>query len=142
MVYDELLQTNPRRSIQEAKSAIWSLNALLQSETENFDPVPLLKEKILPISFPNGTKDLVSFDVEFSIGDREYLIAQFTGKIKIFDYNLLEVRQLKTFLAWARLSSRNLSESVKAITSVHDGKVKTVSSAGRDLKCKAHALLR
>ncbi len=142
MVYDELLQTTSRTPIVEVKSAIWSLNALLQSEPATVDPTPLLKKKILPVASPAGTKLLVNAKIDFSIGDREYLIEQFRGRIKMLHYDLAEVRQLSTFLKWAKLSNRYLSESVKEITSVGGGDVRAVSSETRDLKRKAHALLR
>lgn len=142
MVYDELLQTRSSSSIVEVKGAIWSLNALLQSEPGTVDPEPLLKKKIFPISNPTGTKVLVNVRVHFSIGDREYLTAQFRGRIKMLDYDLAEVRQLKTFIEWTGLSNRYLSESVKEMTSVSNGDARAVSSATRDLKRKAHALLR
>jgi hypothetical protein len=142
MVYDELLQTRSQTSIVEVKSAIWSLNALLQSEPVAVNPEPLLRKKIFPVSNPTGTKIRVNVDVDFSIGDREYLTAQFKDRIKMLDYDLAEVRQLKTFLEWTKLSNRYLSESVKEITSVNNGDVWAVSSPTRDLKRKAHALLR
>lgn len=142
MVYDELLQTSPQRSIVEVKSAIWSLNALLQSEAGTVDPGPLMRKNIFPVSFPDGTKALVNVDTDFSIGDREYLTAQFIDRIKMLDYDLGEVRQLKRFLTWTKLSNRGLSESVKEITSVGNGNTRTVSSTTRDLAGKAHALLR
>ncbi|KAK3941989.1 hypothetical protein QBC46DRAFT_257257 [Diplogelasinospora grovesii] len=142
IVYDELLQTSPQTTVDEMKSAIWSLNALLQTEPDRVGPEPLLKACVFPVEYPNGVKALRTADTEFAIVDREYLATRFKGRIKLLDYSLEDVRRLKPFFEWANLTHRYLSVSVKNITSVLDGTRRPVLVPNRDLKRKAHALLR
>lgn len=142
MVYDELLQTSPQKTLEEMKGTIWSFNALLQTEPENVDPGPLLKACIFPVEYPNGTRVLSSADTQFAIIDREYLAARFRGRIKVLDYSLAETRSLSPFFEWTNLAPRYLSNSVKEITSVSDRNKGPISVPNRDLKRKAHALLR
>lgn len=142
MVYDELQQTDSDTSIVDVKSALWSLNALLQSELRTPDPEPLMKKPIFPISMPDGSTTLVNADSDFSIGDREYLTALSKGRAKLLDYELAEIRQPCTFLEWAKLSSRYLSKTVKEMTSVNGENMRAMNSTMRDLKFKTYAILR
>ncbi|KAF2170402.1 hypothetical protein M409DRAFT_35953 [Zasmidium cellare ATCC 36951] len=143
MVYDELLQTDSTTTVAEVKSAVWSLNALLQAERNSpLDVHALVKKKIFPISSPDGTTSLVSIDEAFSIGDREHLTTHFKHRIKMLDYDLFEIRQLATFLEWAGITSRCLSRSVKEMTSANDDKAQAMSVMALDLRYKAHAILR
>lgn len=142
MVYDELLHTSRQMTINEVKSTIWSFNALLQTEQDRLDPRPLLEARVFPVKFPDGTKALTSTGTAFAIADRDYLDSLFKDRIRVLDYSLPEVRLLKPFFEWAGLTSRFLSACVKEITSVADGRRRPISLPNRDLKPKAHALLR
>ncbi|KAK5994782.1 hypothetical protein PT974_03165 [Cladobotryum mycophilum] len=142
MVYDELLQIGSQRTVEEVKDIIRSFNALLQTEADKVDPAPLLKACVFLVDYPNGTVILRSADTEFAIADRNYLTDYFKDKIKLLDYDLEEVRQLKPFFEWANLTHRYLSVVVKEITSISDGVRRPISVSDRDLKRKAHALLR
>ena len=65
----------------------------------------------------DGEIKLVSAtESEFVIIDREFLMAQFEGKIKLLDCTLSEVRQLRPFFEWANLEQRYLSRTVNKIT--------------------------
>jgi hypothetical protein len=142
MVYDELCNVSPQRSVDEIKNIIWSLNALLQTESDRLDPEPLRKAHIFPVRHPDGSVILLSADTEFAIVDRDHLAARFRDRIKLLDYTLEEVRRLKPFLQWANLEQRYLSASVKEITSFQGGPTRPISMPNRNLNRKAHALLR
>lgn len=149
IVYDDLIQTHPQqpRTVEDIKKTIWSFNSLLQTEPDmrrQLDPEPLLEASVFPVRYPGGGKRLVSAkDSEFAIVDREYLAGRFEGRIKFLDYDLGEVRRLQPFLEWCNLGYRYLSRSVKEITSVSTGQTgRNISSTNRDIKRKAHALLR
>jgi hypothetical protein len=142
MVYDELLETSSESTIDETKSKIWSLNALLQTEGDYPDPDLLLERSVFPIVYPNGTKGLTSATTEFAIPDREHLASQFRGRIKMLDFTLEEVRRLKGFFEWTNLTHRYLSASIKELTSFSGEATQLISAPHRDLKRKAHAILR
>ncbi|KZF20943.1 hypothetical protein L228DRAFT_223072 [Xylona heveae TC161] len=142
MVYDELLQTSPQKTLDEIKNTIWSFNALLQTESSHVNPEALLKASVFPIEYQNGAKTLTSASTEFAIADREYLATRFRGRIKLLDYNLADVRRLQPFFEWANLTYRYLSAAIREITSVSEGVKRPISVVNRNLKRKAHALLR
>ncbi|GAB1207249.1 hypothetical protein APSETT445_005962 [Aspergillus pseudonomiae] len=142
MVYDELLETGSESTIDETKSKIWSLNALLQTEGYYANPDPLLERVVFPVIYPDGTKGLTSAATEFAIPDREHLASQFRGRIKMLDYSLEEVRRLKSFFEWTNLTHRYLSASVKELTSFSGDTAQLISTPRRDLRRKAHAILR
>lgn len=142
MVYDELVQQNPSRTTEQVKGNIWSLNELLQTEPTPLDPAPLLEAGILPIRYANGTVTLSSAKTEFAIADREYLHQRFRGLIKLLDYSMEDVRQLKPFFEWTKLTQRYLSSSARETTSFERGKIRPVTTPNRDLKKKAYALMR
>lgn len=142
MVYDELVQPNPWKTIDDMKGTIWSFNELLQTESALFDPAPLLEARIFPIRYPNGTVTLSSAKNEFAIADREYLDLRFRDLIKLLDYSMEDVRQLKPFFECADLTRRYLSAAVREATFVEQGKTRPIKAPNRDLKKKAYALLR
>jgi hypothetical protein len=142
MVFDELTQPAPRKTTDEVKSTIWSFNELLQTEPTFLDPTPLLKACVFPIRYANGTVTLSSATTEFAIADREYLDLRFRGLIKLLDYSMEDVRHLKPFFEWANLTHRYLSIAVRETTFVEHGKTRPITAPNRDLKRKAHALLR
>ncbi|GFG16303.1 hypothetical protein IFM61392_09435 [Aspergillus lentulus] len=142
MVYDELLETSSESTINETKSKIWSLNALLQTEGDYVDPGLLSQRSVFPVVYPDGTKRLASATTEFVIPDREHLASQFRGRIKMLDFSLEEVRRLKGFFEWANLTHRYLSASIKELTSFSGEATQLISAPHRDLKRKAHAILR
>ncbi|PIG82100.1 hypothetical protein AARAC_000013 [Aspergillus arachidicola] len=142
MVYDELLETSSESTIDETKSKIWSLNALLQTEGDYHDPDLLLERSVFPVVYPDGTKGLTSAATEFAIPDREHLASQFRGRIKMLDFSLEEVRRLKGFFEWTNLTHRYLSGSIKELTSFSGETTQLISAPHRDLKRKAHAILR
>ncbi|KAJ9143512.1 ATPase-like, ATP-binding domain [Pleurostoma richardsiae] len=142
ILYDKLLRTTTQTSMVEVKSTIRSLNELLRTEACHVNPDALLKAIVFPVKYPDNKKYLRSTDTEFAIVDREYLVKQLQGRIKLLDYSLEEVRCLKPFFEWTGLTSRYLSSSVERISSLLDGTRRPISMPRRDLKRKAHGLLR
>jgi hypothetical protein len=142
MLHNELLQAKPHNTVAELKIMIWSFNALLQTDKTSLDPELLLKAKVFPVRHPNGDTALSSARTDFAIGDREYLVARFEGKIKILDYTVEEVRHLKPFLEWTKLTTRLLSVTVQESSTVSPGVQQSIGAPKRDLKRKAYALLR
>ncbi|KAH7320590.1 hypothetical protein B0I35DRAFT_459384 [Stachybotrys elegans] len=141
MVYDELLEGS-RKSIEEIKSALRSFSSLLRSDPTHLDRAPLLKASVFPIKYPDGSTKLQSADTSFAIVDRQDLGSKFASKIKLLDFSLEEVRYLKPFFKWLNMEGRCLSNCVRQITSVWGGNQRPITVPQRDLKRKAHALLR
>jgi hypothetical protein len=145
MVYDELLHTSPHSSIRDVKQALSSLNALLRTEQERPPPETLLDVSIFPVRLADGTAVLRSAArTEFAIIDREHLAEKFRGRIAMLDFSLEEVRRLQYFFDWMNLQHRYLSAAVKQFTSIspRDGCTRPITMPDRDLRRKAHALLR
>ncbi|SMR45238.1 unnamed protein product [Zymoseptoria tritici ST99CH_3D1] len=76
------------------------------------------------------------------VGDRDYLIKQFSGLIKLLDFEMEEVQDLRPFLEWTRIANRCLSVAVKERTFVGPGSTRPVVLSNLDLKRKAYAFLR
>lgn len=151
MVYDDLVQPDSGRTVDEAKSAISSLNSFLIAEEEEEEeqaspPYPkiLLKSPVFPVLDQSGKVSLQSAaDTDFAIVDREYLSVRFASRIKSLDFNLEETRILEPFLEWCGLGNRYLSQCVREYTSVSTGgESRPITVPNYDLKRKAHALLR
>ncbi|KAG7135922.1 hypothetical protein HYQ45_006378 [Verticillium longisporum] len=142
MVYDELLQTDAQASIDDVKATLWSLNALLKTEQELPDPVPLHRIPIFPVQYANGNTALRTIGADFAIVDNESLADKFRSRIKLLDFNREEVLRLKPFLEWVGLANRYLSAAVRESTSVAEADSRPISTPNHDIKRKAHALSR
>jgi hypothetical protein len=141
MVYDDL-KNDRHSSLSAVRSLLWSFTSLLQTEQESVDRQPLLKANIFAVKYPGGTTQLRSAETEFAIPDREHLSTRFKDKVKMLDFSLEDLRFLGPFLKWAGLDYRRLSNSVEQITSVSASQTYPIGSVHRDLKHKAHAILR
>ncbi|KAJ5982538.1 hypothetical protein N7451_012638 [Penicillium sp. IBT 35674x] len=142
MAYDDLLESSSQVTMDEVISKIWCLNALLSTDDTYVDPRPLLQKPIFPVLFPNGSSALCSADTRFAIPDREHLASRFRGKIKLLDFTQEEVRSLRPFFDWANLSHCYLSASVRELTSISGDTMPFISSPTRNIRHKAHAILR
>lgn len=142
MVYDELLQAGPQASPSDVKAKIWSLNALLETESSYIDPDALKQAHVLPVINPDGTKSLVTASAEFAIGDRDYLTKKFQYRIKLLDYSLKDINRLRKFFEWAKLGHRYLSVAIREFTSVCGETEPLIPRRDRDLKLVAYGLLR
>lgn len=142
MVYDELLSTTSSSDVEDTKSTVFSFNSLLQTEMEPLDARRIQEACIFPIRYPDGQTRLGSSVTDFAIGDRDYLVPFFANKVKVLSYTMEDVRRLAPFFEWTRLQNRYLSSLVKKDTSVAEGAQRPISSKIRDLKFKAHYILR
>jgi len=142
MVYKELLQCRLERSVEATKAAIWSLNALLQTDHADVNSKPMLEASVFPVCDRECTVTLEPATSNFAIGDREHLIERFSSGAKMLDFSMEEVRRLRPFLEWLGFMPRTLSAAVEEITSASgESKFPPVNNK-RELSMKAHAFLR
>jgi hypothetical protein len=141
MVYDKLMGSC--LSLEEAKQTLEVFNSLLSvSKGDDFDPTPILEKEVFPVRFPNGdVKLLTGFD-GFALLDRKSLGDDFKDLAKFLDFSIDEIRALQPLIKWAKLEAMYLSRAVKEISSVDAYSTRPISSSYREIKLKAHALLR
>ncbi|KAK7736974.1 hypothetical protein SLS53_006729 [Cytospora paraplurivora] len=144
MAIDELKEVTSRNEprVQEVKDSIWTVNSLLTTEKQPPGPGDLLECRIFPIRYPCGDVKCDTKAAEFFIIDREPLRRSFESMVKLLDFSLDEVVQLRPFTQWTDLQNRNLSACVKEITSFGGSDAKPLSNPNRDIRYRAHALLR
>ncbi|ROW15001.1 hypothetical protein VPNG_03422 [Cytospora leucostoma] len=144
MAIDELKEVTSRNDpmVQEVKDSIWTVNSLLDTEKQPPKPGNLLECRIFPIRYPRGDIKCDTKAAEFFVIDREPLRRSFESMVKLLDFTLDEVVQLRRFLQWTNLENRNLSACVKEITSFGGSDAKPLSNPNRDIRHRAHALLR
>jgi hypothetical protein len=141
MVYDKL--TGSVLSLEEAKETLQVFNSLLPvSVGEDFDPAPILKKEVFPVRFPDGHVRFLTGSDGFALLDRKSLGDDFKDLAKFLDFSIDEIRALQPFIRWARLEDRYLSKAVKEISSVDARSTRPISSSYREIRLKAHALLR
>ncbi|CAH0058483.1 unnamed protein product [Clonostachys solani] len=143
MIYDELRHADGQKSIDDIKNGIWSLNALLQTDRTHIDPIPLLRENIFPVKYPDGSSALGNIDTVFAVGDDRQLCSRLEIYINLLDYGFEEVRRLKPFISWAKLDERYLSQSVREFTRVSSSaRRRPITEDKYDISRKAYAILR
>lgn len=145
MAIEELKEVGSRGGdvlVDEVKDSIWTVNSLLAMETKPPPPGDILKRRIFPIKHPGGDIQCYSKTTEFFIIDRDPLRRLFESKVKLLDFTLDEVVRLRPLLQWARLEDRYLSVHVKEATIFRGSGARPISSEGRNIRYKAHALLR
>ncbi|KAK3684086.1 hypothetical protein B0T22DRAFT_385008 [Podospora appendiculata] len=144
MVYENLAaQGGLCMSVQEAKQSLVAFNSFLRgTEGHELDPNPVLNNDVFPVEFPDGNVQLRKGTDGFAIVDRKALGQDFAGKAKFLQLSMEEVRNFQPFIAWAGLEHRYLSKSVREISTADPHSTRPISSSSRDIKRKAHALLR
>jgi hypothetical protein len=144
MAVDELKEAGSREptSVAEVKESIWAVNSLIPSSANCPNPGGIAKKRIFPVKHPNGAITCASITTEFFVIDREPLREYFETVVKLLDFPLEDVVKLSHFLEWARLGDRYLSHRVKEITSFHGGGATPILNPDRQIKNRAHALLR
>ena len=143
MVYDKLAaHDGPELSVEEAKETLLAFNSFLSMGISGFDPTPVLANQVFPVRFPSGEVMLRTGVEDFALVDRKILGEDFAALAKLFDFTMDEVRTLQPLIQWAGLGARYLSKCVREISSADTGSVRPISSPHRDIKTKAHALLR
>lgn len=143
MVYDKLkAQHDESFSVREARETLLVFNSFLEAGSGDFDPAPILENRVFPVRFPDGDIRLCRGDDAFSLLDRKPLGEAFAHVAKFLDFDLLELHTLQPFIRWAGLGDRYLSASVKEITSADRESTRPISFPHREIRAKAHALLR
>jgi hypothetical protein len=143
MVYDKLKAPDgPELSVNEAKETLMAFNSFLTTKGGEFDPGPILENKVFPVRFPNGEIKLQKGTQGFALLDRKLLGDDFAGRAKFLHFGMDEIRTLQPFIKWAGLESRYLSKAVKEISSADGDSTRPISSLNRNIRQKAHALLR
>lgn len=143
MVYDELYTVDPAStSVKLVKDYLWSMNAFLETGLPAQSSERLLKKRILPIRYPDGDTRLVAANIEFAIVDRQPLQDLFRDRVKLLDFSLGEVHELRPLLDWMNLTDRFLSRLTTANTIVNPDFVYPLTDPVRAIRRKAHALTR
>jgi hypothetical protein len=141
MVYDKLM--GPDLSVEETKQTLETFNSLLlASKSDEFDPIPILEKKVFPVRFPTGDVRLLTGSDGFALLDRKSLGDDFADQANFLDFSIDEIRSLQPLIKWASLEERYLSKAVKEISSADAHSTRPISSPYREIKLKAHALLR
>ncbi|KAI8635259.1 hypothetical protein F5Y19DRAFT_5509 [Xylariaceae sp. FL1651] len=144
MAIDELIHTasRPSISVPEVKESIWTVNSLLVNETNPPSPLDTLESSIFPIRYPSGGVTCGPVKTEFFIVDREQIKESFASKVKLLDFSLKEVAQLRPLLYWLGLQDRYLSCCTKEVTSFPGQGATLISTPSLQIRHKAHAFLR
>ena len=145
MVYRSLLgAASSNASVQRVKELLLTFNSLLPGEPKPPNPRRLLQSRIFPVklSGDGNTTALCSREMEFFIVDRDDLFAAFGDHVRCLDLSLNEVCRMRPFISWAGLESRYLSRCVKEVSKVHGGVEWPIRDSKRDMRRKAHGLLR
>jgi len=144
MVYHELMNTAAGDTVEMVKGLLRVLSSLLLRYVPDPSqlPQPLLQRPILPVRLPNGEVQLCSWDESFVIMDRKHLGQVFCGKVKILNFDLQELHELKPFIRWAGLSTAYISYMVRETSILNPGEDRRVSDPRFDIRHKAHGLVR
>ncbi|EQB58063.1 hypothetical protein CGLO_01742 [Colletotrichum gloeosporioides Cg-14] len=144
MAIDDLknMATRASATSSEIKDLIWAVNSLLPTVQKPPSSRDVLKTKVFPIAYPNGRVTVGTATTGFCIIDRESLRFSFRNKVNFLDFTLEQVARLRPFLEWTHLEDRYLSCCVKEITSFHGGPATPIMNPQRQIRNRAHALLR
>ncbi|KAK8094937.1 hypothetical protein PG997_001622 [Apiospora hydei] len=144
MAVDELrdIGSNPSAKQQEVKELIWTVNSLLLSSKHHPSQTDVVSGHIFPIRRPDGNVELGNEATESFIEDREPLRLMFEKKVSFLDFSIADIVRLDPFLKWSGLEPNYLSSSTREVTSFHGGPANQTSNPGRQIRNRAHALLR
>jgi len=144
MVFEQLLEARSLRlPVPEVKELLKTLSSFLRTETRPPSPNRLLNARVFPVREPVTSNVVLHTSTsQFAVVDREGPPSRFTAMVKVLDFTLQEIRQLKPLLTWTGLESRYLSQCVKEVSRLGDGLQRPISQPHRDLRRKAYPLLR
>jgi hypothetical protein len=144
MVYEEIrkIASFETLDVLNLKSAMLTLNSMLHESEIKFLPNATMDDQIFPVRHVDGTIRPMSASEDFGIANHGGLADRFHGKIKLLDFSVEEVFQLRPILQWAGLEMKYLTSMVRETTQVSSSATFPLSSPKRELKKKAHALLR
>ncbi|KAF4951985.1 hypothetical protein FGADI_7101 [Fusarium gaditjirri] len=141
--YDKLLDPSST-SLTDTKRNMLSLMDETNGLVPEFPAEPIRKAKVFPVRHPYEPgqpfrrDELCSVDTEFAIGDRESLKRLLYTKVKMLNFDLIEVRRLQPFFRWLSIEDRYLSRCVKEKLDC----VSTYQSRRWDLRTKAYHIAR
>lgn len=143
MAIKELEEAGGRQStsVEEVKASLQTVNSLLSSESGTQRP-NFGESSVFPVRNPEGTVQCVPAQTQFFIVDRESLRLSFEDRVKFLDFSLEEVNDLRPFLEWAGLEDRYVTRRVRESTSVQAFDARPIFKPGREIRHRAHALLR
>lgn len=144
MVLDQLLGARALNlPVLEVKALLKTLSSFLRAEPNQPSPDRLLRAPVFPVKDPGSDNvTLCTSNTQFALVDREGPPSQFKKKVRVLDFMLQEIRQLEPLFAWTRLESRYLSLCMKETSHLGEGVGTPISQSHRDIRRKAHALLR
>ncbi|KAH6876838.1 hypothetical protein B0T10DRAFT_497374, partial [Thelonectria olida] len=141
-LYDKLKDQKGNMSVEEVRQDLIEFSARLSSEGKQMDPVPVRMNAIFPVRFPGRGPQLVTGSSAFVIADRSTLAADFEGRVGFLDFPLDQLRRIQNFVEWIGLEGRYLSRAVKEIFSADRETTRPISQPDREIRGRAHALLR
>lgn len=143
MAIDELKEVGSKASAsaEELRESIWTVSSLLAETTNPPESETIVRHRIFPVKHPSGSITLASIHTSFFVVDREPLRESFRTKVKLLDFTLNEVVQLRPFVEWTGLEKLYLSNCVKEITSQR-GPADIVRNPDRQVCNRAYAILR
>ncbi|KAK6825522.1 hypothetical protein PG987_013016 [Apiospora arundinis] len=144
MAVEELSCLGRKASVtqEEAKEAIWTVNALIPGSKQHPSKRCAVGRRIFPVRDPDGNVRLESKSAEFFVADRDDLKSMFKTKVSFIDFSQKDVVRLQPFLDWAGLQAKYLSASTREVTSCHTGPAQQSLNSERRIRNRAHALLR
>ncbi|KAE9369948.1 hypothetical protein N431DRAFT_381328 [Stipitochalara longipes BDJ] len=144
MVLDQLLDARSLNlPVPEVKELLKTLNSFLRAEPNPPSPSRFLNARIFPVREPSSIDAILcTSKTQFALVDREGPPSRFREMVRVLDFTLQEIRQLKPLLSWARLESRYVSRCMRETSCLGDGVKAPISQTHRDLKRKSYALLR
>ena len=144
MVLDQLLAARSLNlPVLEVKELLKTLNSFLRTESNPPSPSRLFNAQIFPVREPSSSDAILcTSSTQFTLIDRDGPPSEFRDMVRVLDFTMQEIRQLKPLLAWTGLEDRYLSRSMRETSCLGDGVAAPISQPHRDLRRKAHALLR
>ncbi|KAL6918905.1 hypothetical protein FSST1_002931 [Fusarium sambucinum] len=140
--YDKLVYSTPT-DVEQVKNIMLSFmdEAAFLHE---FEEEPLGTAKIFPVQRPTAKDqppnpvELCSLDIDFCIGDREYLRKSLQSNIKMLSFDVTKVRRLQPLFRWLSVEDGYLSIRVVEIMNVVPSRI----LKEWDLRDKAYHIAR
>jgi hypothetical protein len=148
MIFDKLENETVELTAEDSKQTLLACSSLLTCEDEEVlrdlrqERSIFLDRKVFPVRFANGEIELCEGSMDFPLIDRHSLAEDFAGKAKFLDFDMDEVRLLQPLISWIGLEGRYLSKMVREISSADSNSTRPLSDPQREIRRRAHALLR
>jgi hypothetical protein len=149
MVFDKLENETVELTAEDSKQTLLACSSLLACEDEEVlrglrqeKRSIFFHRKVFPVRLANGEIELSDGSMDFTLMDRHSLAEDFAGKAKFLDFDMDEIRLLQPLISWIGLEGRYLSKMVREISSADGTSTRPISDAQREIRRRAHALLR